>query len=192
MISHGRRVTWAAVLCAMLSLTACASTEPPGFLVDYSQLKPGREGEARLLYIQPGADFSGYDRIIIGPVTLWPAGDSELAQRPLEEAEELATYLETALRRELAIGFSVRFAGSRAIEGEPQAGTLHLRTAITEAQRSGLARIEVEVLDALSWTRLVAAVDERTADDVQESLDYWARVIATRLAVFRDIDAADE
>jgi hypothetical protein len=215
----------------MLGVWACASTqqtrsaEASGFLGDYSELKPGRAEQAQLLYIQPGADFSGYERVLIDPVTLWLAGDSQVAELPRDEAEQLASYFETALRRELAIGFTI-------VE-QAQPGTLRIRAAITEARRSrvvadvastvlpparvlsslkklatgthafvGRAGIEVEVLDAVSSTRLIAAVDERagskaldgatdTWGDVQQAYDYWARLIAARLALFRDIDAAE-
>ncbi len=66
----------------------------------------------------------------------------------------------------------------------------------------GRAAIEVEILDGLTHRRLIAAVDERagtrtlrgaggTWGDVKEAFDAWANLIASRLAVFRALDAAD-
>jgi hypothetical protein len=35
-----------------------------GFLGDYSMLREGEGKEAQLVYLNPGADFSGYDAIM--------------------------------------------------------------------------------------------------------------------------------
>jgi hypothetical protein len=64
------------------------------------------------------------------------------------------------------------------------------------------AAIELELLDAETGRRLAAAVDERVAQraagdgadawqDVEAIFDGWAAVIATRLAILRNTDAAE-
>ena len=62
-----------------------------------------------------------------------------------------------------------------------------------------LLGIEIEVLDAASDARLVAAVDERRVSGVahdraraqrEVELTRWAEVIRDRLATFRSFDAA--
>ncbi len=64
----------------------------------------------------------------------------------------------------------------------------------------GRAAIEVEMLDGITNRRVIAAVDERTGTnairgaggtwgDVKEAFDTWARLIGTRLAVFRALDS---
>ena len=64
---------------------------------------------------------------------------------------------------------------------------------------SSLLGVEVEILDAVSGVRLVAAVDERSVSGVdheraraqqEAELARWAGLIRTRLAAFRSFDAA--
>ena len=221
----------AALAAALWLVSGCALTQQTrdaaasGFLQDYSTLAPGRGEQAQLLYIDPAADFSGFERVWIDPVTIWLEGDSALAKIPREEAQSLADYLGAALRAQLAQDFQL-------VDG-PGPGTLRVRTAITEARGSrglldvvatvvplarvlsaakklatgthavvGRARIEGEVLDVATGKRLIAAVDERaggkalrgstrTWSDVEAAYDYWARLIAARLALFRDIDKSE-
>ncbi len=225
------RLGLAILAAALLIGSGCALTqqtrevEPSGFLQDYSALSPGKGGQALLLYIDPDADFAGYERVLIDPVTVWLEGDSGLAEIPREEAQQLADYLHTALRGQLEPSFTIA-------EG-PGLGTLRIRTAITEAQRSrvpldivstvlpparllstakmlatgthafvGRAGIEVEILDSVSGHRLIAAIDRRAGgkalrgstsswSDVEAAYDYWARLIAVRLALFRELDESE-
>ena len=63
-----------ALLGSLAVLAACggtASVEPSGFLDDYSQLKPGRGDQAQLVFIDPEADFSPYQKVLIDPVVVW-------------------------------------------------------------------------------------------------------------------------
>ncbi|MDJ0868569.1 MAG: DUF3313 domain-containing protein [Myxococcota bacterium] len=187
----------------LLALLGCDSpepldVEPSGFLGDYSQLKPDRREPARIVYIDPEADFSGYRRVVLEPVTAWAPGGSQLASLPQSERERLVQHFETALRRQLALEFD--------LVDEAGPGTLRIRVAITRAQESDdpnelESSIEVEVLDAVSGQRVVAAADTRAGgtprkganrawSGVYESLDYWADVIRARLAAFRAADAA--
>jgi hypothetical protein len=225
----GLRIGIPVALALAAIIGACATTqqtrqvEPSGFLGDYSELAPGRGDQARLLYLNPAADFSQYDKVWIDPVTIWHEG-SGLADVPRDEAQQLASYFVTVLRTQLAHEFEV------VEQGEPR--TLRVRTAITEAVGSkvaldiattvlpparalttlkkmatgthafvGRAAIEVEILDAVSGERLVAAVDERaggkalrgatgTWSDVEQAFDYWARIMSARLAALRGIDAS--
>jgi hypothetical protein len=215
----------------LLALAGCATTEqtrsvePSGFLGDYSQLQPGKTGQALLVYIDPAADFSRYNEVVVEPVTIWTGKGSDLADVPSQELQRLADYLETSMREQLALDFEV-------VE-EPGPETLRIRAAITEARKSkvvldvvstalpparllsaveklatgthafvGRAAIEVEILDATSNARLLAAVDERAGGktlegatsawaDVEEAFDYWAEVMRERLSLFRHFDAAE-
>ncbi len=63
------------VLCA--GLVACQATrqrrsaEPRGFLGDYSEMRKGSGLEGQLIYINPRADFTRYNAVILDSVTLW-------------------------------------------------------------------------------------------------------------------------
>ena len=204
MLTRSRRSLVAVGL--LLAFAGCATTEqtrgvePSGFLKDYSQLKPGRGDQALLVYFNPQADFSQYQKVIVDPVTIWYAEGSDLADVPRQELQLLADYLETAMRKQLQLDFQL-------VE-RPEPGTLRIRTAITEARKSrvvldlvstvlpparllsqvgklatgthafaGRAAIEGELLDAVSNQRLVAVVDERAGGKaLRGSTSAWADV----------------
>jgi len=163
--------------------SACASHGPEiqtlGFLADYEQLSPGREGQASLIYIDGEADFSAYSEILIEPVVAWPGPDGQ----PAVSAQELAANLDEDLRRELAREFD--------LVDQSGAGALQLRTALASEADSHLI-LEVELLDSESGQRLVAAVDHRKLKTVGSAsqTDAWAALIRDRLASFRQFDSA--
>jgi len=167
---------------------ACAGSGPSpatlqtlGFLEDYEQLAPGRGDQARLIFIDFAADFSLYEQVIVDRVVAWQGGAQE---------KRLAARFDAALREQLATEFDVVEASGP--------GTLRLRCAVA-MKTSSLLGVEVEILDAVSGARLVAAVDERSVSGVdheraraqqEAELARWAGVIRTRLAAFRSFDAA--
>ncbi len=167
---------------------ACAGSAPRsatvqtlGFLEDYDQLARGGPDQARLLFIDHAADFSAYERMIVDRVVAWHNSSQE---------ERLALSFDAALREQLATEFDLVEA--------PRPGTLRLRSALV-MKTSSLLGIEVELLDAVSGARLVAAVDERPVSGAdheraraqqEAELARWAGVIRTRLAAFRSFDSA--
>ena len=71
------------------------ATESSGFLSDYSQLQPGRADQAHLIYIDPQADFSSYQNVIIDPVAVWQGEGSSFSGVSPDELESLrARYVE--------------------------------------------------------------------------------------------------
>ena len=188
-----RRVLPETLLLAAL-LAGCpapqAELEPSGFLGDYSQLEPGRADQAQLRYIDPEASFAGYERILIDPVVFWEGAATAELEISAEEQLRLAQHLDAALRRELQREFEL-------VES-PSPGTLRLRSAIT-AIRETSASIELEILDAPSGKRLIAVADVQGGDpkqegrfaNVEEAFVFWAGRARTRLAAFRDFDAAE-
>jgi hypothetical protein len=182
-------VASSALLALGLALAACATTEQTrdlrysGFLKNYAQLSPGQRGQAMLVYINPDADFSAYDKLIIDPVTVWRTMGSNIPSLTPDETEQLASYLYWATRKRLESDYEIVERRGR--------GVLRLRVAITEAKGSnvtmdviskvsplpivtgvtklttgtrafvGKAGIEMELLDSLSNHRLAAAMDER-------------------------------
>ena len=163
--------------------SACASHGPKpqtlGFLENYEQLLPGRKGQASLIYIDGETDFSIYSAILIEPVVAWPGSPDQ----PAVVTRERATNLDEDLRRELALEFDL-------VE-QPGPGALKLRAALASTKGSYLI-LEIELLDATSGQRLVAAVDHRKLEstDSASQTDAWAVLIRDRLASFRRFDAA--
>ena len=185
-------------------VAACATTrqtrsvEKSGFLGDYSQLREGGDDEAQLVYIDPDADFSVYNAILIDSVTLWH--ESDLSKIPAEELQALTDYLYSALQKELSKDYE--------IVNTPGVGVLRFRAAITEAKGArvvgnvvtsvipqlrmlssvaglatdtqvfvGMSRIEAEMTDSLTNFRLMAAVDERAGTKaLRGGVGEWSEV----------------
>lgn len=183
-------VVAAAVTLACL-LAACASTSQgreakvSGFLGDYSQLKPGQEGQALWIYVDPSADFSAYNAILMDPITVYSsAEDSALAKVPLSDMQGLVNYFDATIREHLA--------GDYKFVTKPGPGVMRLRVAISEAKGAkvvlstvsavtpvglalnglkkgvtgastgvGKTGVEMELVDSQSAKRLAAAIDER-------------------------------
>ena len=197
---------WLAALALASLLSACATTEqtsgaaPAGFLKNYSQLRPGEEDEAQLIFIDPAADWAYYDKVMIDPVTVWHGEDSDLSRVPRKDLQTLADYLHWKLEMALEYDYT--------ITERPGAGVLRIRAAITAAKGSavmldvvstigppqllsqakklvtgthafvGRAAIEAEILDSLSGTRLAAMVDERAGGKTTTGVtDKWSDVI---------------
>jgi hypothetical protein len=198
--------------CGVLALafvTGCAGSrqlrgapEESGFLGDYSQLQPGGDDRAKLVYIAPDADLGGYDAIIVDSVTLWPGADGHLQKLSREDQQSLADAMYHALVKALEQDYRIVTAPA------PQA--LRLRAALTEAQASnvpldvvatvipqinlltriegvaantsltvGEASAEMELTDSVSGRRLAAAVDERVGvRRLRGMTDKWSDVQA--------------
>src|SRR5712672_3838103 len=93
-----------AITTIALGLTACSTThqvrsiqKPSGFLLDYSELREGTGDQAKMVYIDPAADWKSYDKIMIDPVQLWDSDepDSPLGKLPKETQQMLVDYLYT-------------------------------------------------------------------------------------------------
>jgi hypothetical protein len=205
-------------------ITGCSSTfqtrkvTTTTFLGDYSQLEKGSGDEAQLIYINPQADFNSYTKILMDPVKFYSDEDSKLEG---EDKKRIVDYLDATIKEQLK--FDYRFVN------EPDAGTMRLRVAITEARGSkvvmdtissiipigmalglvkkvavgtnlsvGKASVELEIQDALTGERLVAAVDERAGrkytgkfdkfekyHTVEDAFNYWAERLKKRLKELR-------
>lgn len=173
-----------------------------GFLRDYSQLQPGGDDRAKLVYVAPDADFGRYDAMVVDSVTLWPGADANLAKLEKEDQQRLADAMYHALVK--ALGQDYRIVSS------PGSGVLRVRAALTEAKASnvpldviatvipqvnlltkieglaadttltvGKARAEMEITDSVSGRRLAAGVDERVGGrSPKGATDKWSDVQA--------------
>ena len=168
---------------------AMAATAPEvrntSFLKDDSQLQPGRGNQAQLVYINPETDFSRYDKAVVDRVALWFRDENAHGGIEPAERQHLAGYFTAALRHQLQLEF-------RPVE-KAQPGALRVRAAITRLSRSG-ASVAIEVVDAVSGSRLAAVKDAREADgggSVERVFDAWAERASERLGAFRRYDAAE-
>ena len=196
-------------ICLALALAACGTTQQTrdfrysGFLKNYAQLEPGGSDEARLIYIDPKADFTAYDSVLIEPITIWRTVGSNIPKLSAQDHQQLANHLHWAIVKQLESDYT--------IVQRPGKGVLRLRAAITEAKGSsvvmdtissitpqmrlisggkklvtgthafvGKAGVEAEILDSLSNRRLMAALDERAgAKTIRGATGAWDDVLET-------------
>jgi hypothetical protein len=192
-----------ALAVALLFAAACAARRPhdaaefSGFLDDYSLLRRGGADEVALVYRDPEAPWTSYDKVLFEPVTLWRSGRKSLEAVPEGDLLRLIADLEGAVRRRLGDGFEL-------VE-KPQPGAMRIRLAITEARASDpildvmrargggnptrgdgpldpetrrfieRAHIEGEIRDASTDRLLAAGVDRRPRDGALP-IDTWAEV----------------
>ena len=178
-----------------------ASFGPSGFLGDYSELRPGGKGRARLVYLDPAVDFSPYERVILDPVVVWKSDDERFAGISPAQREALAREFQAELERAFAQEFAIG-------GGDAEPGTLRARNALTAAiaapgssdpESLQYVEVELELLDAATNRRLAAAVDstgarpaaERGAAqalDAKAAFSEWADRVTARVAALRDVD----
>jgi hypothetical protein len=183
--------TWTLLYCLLLTglLVGCAAggmkkVEKAGFLDDYSQLKPGGEDRAALLYIKPGLDLKPYDKIMFERVIVMLSPEADYKAIDPALLKELTDHYQKALLDAVKDGYRV--------VDQPGPGVLRVRVAITDVKPSkpvantmssilpigwavagatkvatdenvgtGEAATEMEVLDSVTGERLAAAVDRR-------------------------------
>ena len=198
----------ASIALLVAALLACGVTRQArdvkysGFLGDYSILKPGPEGGAKLVYQNPGVDFKSYDKIMLVPVTIWAGEGSDMNDLSPEDRKMVADRLYAVLQERLARDYG--------LVSQPEPNTMRIAAALTAADRSypvmdtistivpiglgvstlkaiatgkpafvGEASVEVRVTDAVSGELLFEAVDSRVGTKNPTAVwDKWEDVDA--------------
>lgn len=198
----------ASIAILVVALLACGVTRQArdvkysGFLGDYSILKPGPDGGAKLVYQNPEADIKSYDKILLVPVTIWSGEGSEMNDLAAADRKMVADRLYSVLQERLAKDYS--------LVSQPEPHTMRIATAITAADRSypvmdtistivpiglgvstlkaiatgkpafvGEASVEVRVTDAQTGAILFEAVDSRVGTKNPTAVwDKWEDVDA--------------
>jgi len=164
---------------------ATAQIRDTSFLKDESQLQPGRGNQARLVYIDPEAAFSRYDKVIVDRVALWFQDEKANGATAPAEQQHLAGYFTAALRHELQLEF-------HPVE-KAQPGAMRVRAAITRLSEGGIS-VAIEAVDAVSGSRLAAAIDASKVDSGgsrERIFDVWAERVSERLGAFRRFDSIE-
>ncbi|MGA7811343.1 DUF3313 domain-containing protein [Caballeronia sp.] len=97
-------------LLAVIGLVACSVTsEQPlsevekasrsGFLTNYPLLHPGKEGEARLRYVNSNVDWKSYTAIFLEPVVFISDADSKIDAK---EQQILSAYYYSTMKKHLS------------------------------------------------------------------------------------------
>ena len=170
-------------LLAGCSASSIKDVQKSVFLHDYSQLEPGDNDQASLVYIKPGLDLSAYNKIMFDKMLVLLHDNSDSWVDPAI-LKGLTDYYQQALINAVE--------GKYEVVDQPGPGVLWVRVAITQVKPSkpvantlstilpvgwavagatkvasgenlgtGEATSELEVLDSLTGERLAAAVDQR-------------------------------
>jgi hypothetical protein len=197
-----------ASMLLVLAVAACAPSRQPrgevaesGFLRDYSQLKPGKEGQAKLVYINPHVNWSSYTAMQFESVTLWPGENGGLANLSPQDQQMLADRLYKAVYD--AVSKEIKMVNA------PGPNVMRVRVALTEAKPTnvvlnavatvvpqlrtlstivglaantsmtvGSATVEGDVTNSVTGERLAAFVDERIGQRSVQAFGTWSQVQA--------------
>jgi hypothetical protein len=140
-----------------------------------------------LIYLQPGADFRGYTKVMMDPTQVafrkdWQRDHNDMVNRVTDkDARRILDYAETSFQKLFAEAYAN--AGFQVVT-EPGPDVLRLSTAVinlditapdtmpagrskTFARDAGEATLVLEVRDSLSGALLGRAIDREVADDVR-------------------------
>jgi len=180
---------WLLLLVVAALLAGCAASgmkdvQKTGFLSNYSQLQPGGEDRAALVYIKPGYDFKPYNKLMFERFVVLLSDSADYREIDPATLKEMTDYYQNAMFEALKDGYE--------IVDQPGQGVLRVRVAITGLKPSnptantlstiipvgmivagatkavsgdnlgtGEAATEMEILDATTGELLAAAVDKR-------------------------------
>jgi Protein of unknown function (DUF3313) len=119
-----------------------AAPPPTGFLgSDYSLLQPPSSSsvsgqKAMLAYINPNANFSQYNQVLIAPVTYWADNDSKLTAA---QQQSLCNYFYNVLQQDFGKNF--------ALATSPGPGVAKLTVALTDASAATPALRSISVVE---------------------------------------------
>jgi hypothetical protein len=179
-------------LCAALAvalLAGCAASgmkdvQKTGFLSDYSQLQPGGDDRAALVFIKPGVDFKPYTKLMFERFIVLFSDNAEYREIDPAMLKEMTDYYQNAVFTAFKDGYEivdqpgpdvlrVRVAITGLKPSNPTANTLStivpVGMVVSGATKAvsgdnlgtGEAATEIEVLDSVTGERLAAAVDKR-------------------------------
>jgi hypothetical protein len=122
-----------AALSMMAMLGACAKTEQvamqappaPSFLPNPGLMQKGQSGQFDRVYLEPGANWGSYTKILLEPVTIWTGPGSDMDKTSPQTQKALAGSLFTDLYN----AFSKRCQ----MVTEPSSGTAIVRVALIDA-----------------------------------------------------------
>jgi hypothetical protein len=180
--------------------TARAKQEYSGFLVDYSQLKPGPQGGVAKVYRKEGVNFNKYSKIMMDHVVFFFKDDAqEKGIDPIDMAELSHKFHKEA---RAALGSAYPFVEN------PGPDVMRVRVAITDLELPkrtpgmlksimtgkgpGLGEIsmEFEFLDSETNQRIMAGVDHRTGTRLEslrrfataeDAFKFWAQRLRLRM-----------
>jgi hypothetical protein len=158
-----------------------------------SKLTPGSKNEADLRYVNPNAQWSQYNKILLEPVSFWSGDDSKFSAA---DQRTLTTFFYHALEQQLSKKFQ--------LVDQPGPGVMAVQVAIDQATTStpvlrsvsliephvravatlkylatgtfpfvGSAQAETKITDSVTGQVLAAAVSKRVGGGSMKAADQW-------------------
>lgn len=160
---------------------------------DYALLQPGQAGQAAMVYVNPNAQWSKYNKILLEPVEFWDSANSSVSP---SDQHMLTAHFYNKLKEELQKNFTLVDQGgpgvlvvqvalvnaSAATPGLrsvsvviPQARILNgMQSLVTGSYAFvGSAEAEMKVTDSVSGQLLAAAIDKREGGMALSSAAQW-------------------
>jgi hypothetical protein len=97
-----------------------------GFLPEPSLLHRGGAGQADLVYRNPTVNFASYNKVLLEPVAIWAAPDSQLNTVPVDQRQAAANAFYSDLYNALS--------GRCQMVNSPSPGTMRMRFALVDAK----------------------------------------------------------
>ena len=127
---------------------------------DAALLKPGAEGQAAYVYINPSVQWSNYKKIQLKPVEFWDTADSSVSP---DDQKMLASYFFNSLQKNLSQNFT--------LVDQPGPGVMTVAVAIINAESAtpGLRSVSLVVPQAriLNYAQSVATGHAAFAGSVE-------------------------
>jgi hypothetical protein len=118
-------------IAATAETAPAASTEPMfgdyqavGFLSDYSKISKTQNPDGSYEYVDPNADFSKYNKLLVDRIKIFFKDDSDYKGIDPDELKTLTDYFYEAIEKEVGNAYPM--------VTEPGPDVLHLRVAITD------------------------------------------------------------
>jgi Protein of unknown function (DUF3313) len=160
---------------------------------DASLLQPGKEGQAALVYVNPSAQWSQYNKILLQPVQFWDSPNSSVSP---SDQQMLTAYFYNKLKEELQKNFTlVDQGGPGVLEVQvamvnasgatpglrsvsvvvPQLRVLNAAQSLATGSYAfvGSAEAEAKITDSTNGQLLAAAVDKRAGGMAMSSAAQW-------------------
>ena len=128
------RTAWIGRVMVMLMLigtmAGCAVTQKQsvehvasGFLGDTSLLTPGDKEQASLRYVNPNAQWTKYNKVLLEPVTFWGDDKTKISAK---DQQMLCNFLQEQLYQQLSTKYQM--------VTEPGEGVMRLQVALVDAE----------------------------------------------------------
>ncbi len=160
---------------------------------DAALLQPGKEGQAAMVYINPNAQWSQYNKILLQPVQFWDSPNSSVSP---SDQQMLTAYFYNKLKEDLQKNFTlVDQGGPGVLEVQvamvnasgatpglrsvsvviPQLRVLNAAQSLATGSYAfvGSAEAEAKFTDSTNGQLLAAAVDKRAGGIAMSSAAQW-------------------